>query len=177
MTFVNFFNQLLGILTIFSQIASALLVVFLVTKKPAWVRFFGQHALLGVFLVALGATIGSLIYSDILNYAACKLCWFQRIVMYPQVLLLGMALYKKDTKIVDYSLALAVLGVLLAGYHYLLQLGLAPSIPCSAVESSVSCSKIFLLQYGYITIPMMALSTFGLMTLLLLAYKKTAIHS
>lgn len=118
-------------------------------------------------MVALVAMVGSLIYSEIIGYEPCKLCWLQRIFMYSQVILLGMALFKKDYKIISYSIVLSIIGAIIAGYHYLLQLGVASGLPCSAVGYSVSCSQRFVMQYGYITIPMMALSAFVLITLLL----------
>jgi len=164
-------NQIFSILTIIAQLGSIALLVFLFTKKPAWMSVISKRAFILAFLVALVATLGSLTYSEILRYDPCKLCWLQRIFMYPQVILLGMALWKKDYKIADYSLALSIIGGLIALYHYLLQLGIAPSIPCSAVGYSTACSKQFVLEYGYITIPMMALSAFIIIALLLFLHK------
>ena len=112
-------------------------------------------------IVALTATLGSLYYSDIAGFSPCKLCWYQRIVMYPMVLLLGMAIVKGDKKnIIDYCLGLSGIGALIAAYHYWLQRGGNEFIPCSTVGYSVSCSQFFSMSYGYITIPMMALTAF-----------------
>ena len=118
------------------------------------------------FLVSLGATVGSLFLSEIAQFEPCKLCWFQRIFMYPQVFLLGIALWKKDLGIYTYSIALSAIGAIIAGYHYLLQIGVAPALPCSAVGYSADCSQRFILQFGYITIPLMAFSAFLLILLL-----------
>ncbi len=166
-------NQILGILTILAQVLIVLLVLFLVTKKLSFMNFIYGRAFLFAFFVALISTLGSLTYSDIIGYEACKLCWFQRILMYPQVIILGMALFKKNYSIADYPIVLSIIGAVLAGYHYLLQIGVAPAIPCSAVGYSASCSQRFVLQYGYITIPMMALSSFILIALLLYANKRS----
>lgn len=162
-------NQTLGVLTILAQIFSVLLLIFLITKKPL-PNLLKKNILLIAFVVALVAIVGSLTYSEIIGYEPCKLCWFQRIFMYPQVILLGMALLKKDYKIISYSIVLSVIGAIIAGYHYLLQIGIAPNLPCSAVGYSVSCSQRFVMQFGYITIPMMAFSAFVLVTLLLSTY-------
>lgn len=162
-------NQTLGVLTILAQIFSVLLFILFFTKKSL-PNFLKRNFLLIAFIVALGAMAGSLTYSEIIGYEPCKLCWFQRIFMYPQVILLGVALFKKDYKIISYSIALSIIGAIIAGYHYLLQLGVAPSLPCSAIGYSVSCSQRFVMQYGYITIPMMAFSAFILITLLLASY-------
>ena len=78
---------------------------------------------------------------------------------------------KRDYKMADYSIVLSIIGAVLAGYHYLLQIGVAPALPCSAVGYSASCSQRFVLQYGYITITMMALSVFVLIALLMVVGK------
>lgn len=163
-------NQILGILTIAGQIIIVAIIILLLTKKlPA---FLSKKALFFAFIVALAATAGSLTYSDIIGFEPCKLCWFQRILMYPQALILGMALIKKDKNIVSYSLALSAAGAFIAAYHYLLQVGVAPSVVCSTVGYSVSCAKKFVMQFGYITIPMMSLTAFLLINLLMVVAKR-----
>lgn len=184
-------NFLLASLTVIAQIISIILIViyFRHHKKESVVKrfvhiffkpkdpeskvllFVQKHGMLLAFIVALTATLGSLFYSEILGYEPCKLCWYQRIFIYPQVILLGLALWKKDTHIIKYSLALAIIGGLIATNHYILQVTGVSILPCSAVGYSVSCSKIFVLRFGYITIPMMAVSASLLMTLALLFAK------
>jgi len=171
---VNFF---LGALTVAGQIAIAAVVVLLVLRKENVLRrLIFAYALPLAFAVVVMATAGSLFYSEVAGYEPCKLCWFQRIFMYPQVLLLGIALVKKDRSAARYALLLSAIGAVIAGYHYLLQLGVAPALPCSAVGYSVSCSQRFVMQFGYITIPMMALTAFaltGLVSALSLKFNKT----
>ncbi|MCR4328271.1 MAG: disulfide oxidoreductase [Patescibacteria group bacterium] len=164
MTLTYGVNQILGILTIAADIAVVLIVAeMLFPGAFPWLRtVVKKKALWIAFSAAVIATLGSLTYSDIIGYEPCKLCWFQRIFMYPQVILLGIALFKKEKAILDYSLSLAVIGGIIAAYHYLLQVGVAPAVPCSAVGYSAACSQRFVLQYGYITIPMMAVSAFAL---------------
>lgn len=151
-------------LVMVSQVAlGVVLVMYVWSAKRAVIGAFAvKYATVLAFIVALVATLGSLFYSDVLNYTPCKLCWFQRIFMYPQVLLLGIAWWKKDVGIGKYVLSLSIPGILLAIYHYYLQLGGNPLVPCSTVGYSVSCSQRFVLEYGYITIPMMALTAFAL---------------
>ncbi len=91
--------------------------------------------------------------------------------MYPQVLLYVFALWKKDHHIINYGLILSIVGGAISAYHYLLQLGVVPNLPCSAIGYSVSCSARFVLNFGYITIPMMALAAFGLVATVLLVAK------
>lgn len=168
---VNSINNLLSLLTIGSQIFAALLVItFLaVPQRIKKIReVFFQYAFNLAFIVALIATLGSLFYSEIAKYEPCKLCWFERIFMYPQVILFGIAIWKKHTEIWIYTLTLSIIGLLITIYHYILQLGVTIPLPCSVVGYAASCSKKFFLQYGYITIPMMALTAFLLIILLML---------
>jgi len=161
MDLISFVNYFLATLTVIGQLIILVLVASLVLRKNrgllAWV---GKHAVLFSLIVASIATLGSLFYSEIAGYEPCKLCWFQRIMMYPQTLLLGAALLKRDKRTADYHIALSVIGALIAGYHYLLQIGAAPAISCSAVGYSVSCSETFVMRFGYITNPMMAFTAF-----------------
>lgn len=169
-------NQVFSLLAIIAQITVIALVLSLfirntITKKI--LMFFGKYAIVFAFLIALTATLGSLFYSEILGYNPCKLCWYQRILMYPQVLLLGFAYWRKDKNIVDYSIILSALGAGIAFYHYLLQRNIVQEIlPCSAVGYSVSCAEKFVMTYGYITIPLMALSAFLLILILMIIKKR-----
>ena len=172
MTLAPIVNQILSILTMIAQVLIVLLIISLITKKPLFLRFLTKRGFALAFIVAVIAMLGSLTYSNIIGYEPCELCWFQRILMYPQVILLGMALIKKNYKMANYSIVLSIIGALIAVYNYLLQIGVAPATTCSAVEYSVSCSQQFILQYGYITIPMMALSAFVLIISLLQAHKR-----
>ncbi len=169
-------NTTFSLLTVFSQgITVVLLVSLLFFRKQAksLLKFFSDNAVLFAFLVATVSTLGSLFYSEILKYEPCKLCWFQRILMYPQSVLFGLALYKKDRKVVDYGLIFSGLGAVVALYHYLLQVGVVKSGDCAAVGYSVSCAQRFVLEFGYITIPMMAFAGFLLIFTLSLVAKLT----
>jgi disulfide bond formation protein DsbB len=133
--------------------------------------FISRNGILLAFIVALVSMSGSLTYSDILGYEPCKLCWFQRICMYPEVLLLGVALYRREKSIIPYALLLAVFGEIIALYHYIVQLGLVPA-PCTVSGYSVSCAKKFVLTYGYITIPLMAFTAFVMIIYFLMLAQK-----
>ncbi len=171
---VTLVTEILGILVAGSQVLTlAILIPSLISKdiRLDILNFLRPKALTLAFIVALTATLGSLFFSDVAGYEPCKLCWYQRIFMYPQILLLGFATFKKDKNIINYSLILAIPGMLIALYHYLMQLGFAPALSCAAIGYSASCSKEFVLQFGYITIPLMSLTAFLLIILLLLTTK------
>lgn len=180
---VTVVNQLLGLLTIAGDITVAGLIVVLVGRAVggrasiytgALTRLVANNAVLFSLIVAVLATAGSLFYSEIAGYEPCKLCWFQRIFMYPQVILLAIALWKRDDHIRLYSIWLSAVGAVIAAYHYLLQIGVISGGPCSAVGYSVSCAQRFVLQHGYITIPMMALTAFLMITVFMATRTKFA---
>ncbi len=159
-------NFIFSSLAVVAQLLTIVLVFTYIKYRKNPNDFFNtikHHGLTLAFIASLLSLVGSLLYSDVLGYEPCKFCWFQRILMYPQVLLLGIAMWKKDTQIALYSITLSTLGALLALNHYILQLSGTSLIPCSAVGYSVSCSKLFVLRFGYITIPLMAFSAFILM--------------
>ncbi|EFM10533.1 disulfide bond formation protein DsbB [Paenibacillus curdlanolyticus YK9] len=125
--------------------------------------FFYTYGLYMAWIVAVVATGSSLYLSDVLDYTPCKLCWFQRIFMYPQVILLGIAAYRGDRRITGYVLPLSIIGGLISIYHYLEQKvpGMADIMPCT---DGVPCSEDYLDYFGVITIPLMALVAFILIT-------------
>lgn len=171
---VSIANQILSLLTILSQIISIVLVItFLFPKRTKKIRqYFKKRAIYLAFLVSLTATFGSLYYSEIARFVPCTLCWYQRIFMYPQTFLFLTSIYKKTNDIYKYSLVLSFVGGIIALYHYLSQIGVTSTSGCPVIGYSVSCSQKFVLQYGYITIPMMAFSAFLLIFLLMLTLKR-----
>ena len=131
------------------------------TKISLWIS--RNYLWLG-FIVALVATSGSLFYSEVMGYTPCVLCWWQRIFMYSQVLLFGVALWAKDKSVARYSFFMSIIGGLISAYHYSSQVGFITSdLPCSAIGYSASCSTLFFVALGYITIPMMALTAFAML--------------
>ena len=118
-----------------------------------------RRLLAGCTLVAIVATTGSLYFSEVAGLAPCELCWYQRILMYPLVVVLGVAAYERRTAVWKTALPLSVLGVGVAGYHTVLQL--TPTVQCSA---GVGCGAILWQGLGVFTIPRLALLAFGLVS-------------
>lgn len=135
-----------------------------------------RHSLRAAFIVALVASLGSLFYSEIVLFEPCKLCWYQRVFMYPLAIILGMAWWREERGLVRYALPLAVLGGLVAAYQYVLQLmtiyGSGVAAACSA--TGPSCVVPEFVAFGYITIPLMSFTAFAFIVLGLLAAKKLA---
>jgi len=163
-------NSSLSYLTLLGQIILLVVLVMFLNKKN--LSFLKKNVILFAFIVALIATTGSLFYSEILGYTPCKLCWLQRIFMYPLVLLFGISLFKKDNNIIPYGLGMSLVGAIIAIYHYLLQIGFVSGMSCGVVGHSAECSKRFVMDLGYITIPMMAFTAFLLIFLFLYLKRK-----
>lgn len=149
-------------LTLFAVISHALLVVFVlaVISRDSWGKslfnFLGKNAVPLGLLVSLSAVVGSLLYSQILGYEPCSLCWWQRVFVYPTVILFGAALLKKDHNVFHYVIPLISIAAIIALYHSYTQLGGASILPCTAEGGA--CSKVFVKEYGYVTIPLMSLT-------------------
>ncbi len=130
-----------------------------------------NKSILAAWLVALTATIGSLFFSERMGFIPCTLCWYQRILMYPLVFLLGVAFYRNDKKIYVYALPLSIIGICVSSYHYALQK--IPSLQeFSACTSGVPCSGQYINWFGFVTIPFLALLAFVMITVFILVLWK-----
>jgi len=119
------------------------------------------------WVVSLVATFGSLYFSEIAGFIPCELCWYQRILMYPLVLILGIATFQNDTSVKKFVLPLAVTGWLISLNHYLVQKvpGFAEVKPC---VNGVPCSAQYINWLGFITIPFLAFTAFTLIIIFML---------
>ncbi|WP_423799408.1 disulfide oxidoreductase [Neobacillus sp. SAB-20_R2A] len=123
-----------------------------------------NKSLLLSWIAALIATLGSLYFSEVMHFIPCTLCWYQRIFMYPLAIMLGIAVYRNDLDIYKYVLPLSVIGMLVSGYHTLLQ-----KLPFlqrfEMCTSGVPCSKDYINWLGFITIPILAFVAFTIITI------------
>ncbi|MCL1592870.1 MAG: disulfide oxidoreductase [Actinomycetia bacterium] len=118
--------------------------------------------------IALASTLGSLYLSEIVHLIPCKFCWYQRIAMYPIALILLLAAARKDAKARLYAVSLAVIGAGIAGWHRLIQS--YPSLESgSCAATGPPCSAPYIKEFGFVTIPYMALSAFLLIIVLMWA--------
>ncbi len=122
-------------------------------------------------LQSIVATLGSLFFSEVMKFPPCTLCWYQRIAMYPLVVILIVGLVLKDKKIPFYVLPLSIIGFIIASYHNLLYYNLIPhSIePCAI---GVSCTTKFIEWFGFVTIPLLSFIAFGVINVCVLLYLK-----
>ena len=120
------------------------------------------------WLIATSATLGALFFSEVMNVPPCVLCWYQRIFMFPLVLLLPLGLFPFDPKVLRYALVLSTAGGAIAVFHVLLTWGVIPESirPCT---QGVPCGTDQFELFGLLSIPMMSLLAFVLVNALLLA--------
>jgi disulfide bond formation protein DsbB len=129
---------------------------------------------LACWVIASAATLGALFFSEIMELPPCLLCWYQRIFMFPLVLMLPVGLFPFDPKVVRYALPLAFVGGTIAVYHQLLVLGIAPerASPCTR---GVPCAEVQIEWLGFITIPVLAVAAFtSIIVLLFIARSQTS---
>jgi disulfide bond formation protein DsbB len=124
------------------------------------------RALALAFTFSVVATVSSLFYSQIAGLPPCSLCWIQRILLFPQVLFLGLSWWFEAHKIVKYSAGLSVVGMAVSAYHSYLQYGGSNHIFCNALGGTVSCAQRYFLEFGYITMPIMSFTIFALLFIL-----------
>jgi disulfide bond formation protein DsbB len=149
----------LAILTLIAALGVVGVVVLAALGQLPRVRaLFGPAALWLAFAVAATATAGSLYLSEVAGFIPCTLCWYQRIAMYPLVILLGIAAWRGDSGIRRYVVPVAAIGAVIAAYHVTVQR--LPGLPSGACSLDVPCSAIYVERFGFVTIPVMALVAF-----------------
>ncbi len=155
------------------QIFLVFALITLLTRKSfgkEMVHWAGKHAVVLGFLVSLMAITGSLFYSEIVGYTPCVLCWWQRIFLYPQIILFIIALRKRDRGVFKYSVALASFAGVFALYHSYVYAGGKSLLPCTALGGA--CSKVYVYAFkGLVTIPSMSLTIVIAFILLYIANK------
>lgn len=165
------FNFYLALGTVLLQVVTLVLLgVFFMQKRTPALRDIAQsvseRGYLIAVTVAFAASFLALVYSEFTGAEPCPLCWWQRIFLFPQVILLGLAMWKRDPVMADYSIILSVFGAGVALYQHVLQMLPGSGLPCPAVGAS--CSQRILFEFGYITFPLMAFSTFVFLIVVML---------
>lgn len=137
-------------------------------KSPAPALIFAA------WFIATVASLGALFMSEVMGFAPCVLCWWQRIFMFPLVLILAIGLFPFDAKVLRYALPLAGIGLAVAAFHVLLILGIIPEtlVPC---RQGIPCKAIQIEWFGFVTIPLLSFLAFlALNGLLIAAYRSSS---
>ena len=184
LTAIHYLNVFLGVGAIMLQVVSlvALFVLFFGSKKNKFLDFVEKHFLIIGFLISFSATLFSLVYSEVIKFPSCELCWFQRIFLFPQVFIFGVALWgnfrcqlAEAKNVIKYSILLLFIGFVFSVYqNFVYYFGNGNQGACDS--SGVSCFQHLVSEFGgYISIPMLSLTSFFvLLTLVVVVhfYKK-----
>lgn len=163
-------NYLVALGTIALQIGAALLLcVYLFRNNPVVAPIAdlaGRWGILLGFLLTAASFVMSLVYSEIYGIIPCGLCWMQRVFIYSQVVVLGVAFFLKDMRAAWYSIWLSAFGAAVALYHHYIQISDSGTLPCPA--SGGDCGKRFIYEFDYITFPLVAFSMLAFVIILML---------
>jgi disulfide bond formation protein DsbB len=164
----NTMSTLLAAATIVIQVMLAILVlialVALVWQPARRLLREIRATLMGselwiAFAIAVIATAGSLWYSEAAGFVPCRLCWIQRIAMYPLVPILLVAALRRDNRAgVLYSFVFPIAGAITAAYHLYIEAN--PEAESAACKIAAPCSVKWIEEFGYVTIPMLAITAF-----------------
>ncbi len=171
-------HDVIVLLSVLGVVAQAIVAVLLVLGLLALVgvrgpllavreAVWGYELWLG-FLVAAIATGGSLFFSEIAHFPPCELCWYQRICMYPLSGILLLVALANDHRVSRYLLPLPVAGAGVAVYHLLVENGVVEQDQSCVISAPGGCATKWIEEFGYMTIPTLALSGFLLVGALLL---------
>jgi disulfide bond formation protein DsbB len=152
----------LAILGVAGQIAVVALLVVTFGRFRGVRRTLSGYELWLAFLVTAIATGGSLFFSEIAHYPPCELCWFQRICMYPLSIATLLAALADDRSVARYLLPLPLVGAGISVYHLLVENGVVNQAQSCLISAPGGCSVKWINEFGYITIPTLALTGFAL---------------
>jgi disulfide bond formation protein DsbB len=132
----------------------------------SWARAVAPQSVVFAWIVAMVTTLGSLYYSEHAGFVPCELCWYQRIVMYPLVIVLGVAALRRDRAVWITTLVFVAIGAPLSLYHWLVERvpAFEESSSCSAITP---CSAPWFEKLGFVTLAWMAMSAFLLIGVLM----------
>lgn len=142
------------------------MIKFKDTKNTEWTLVFL------CWLIASISMLGTIFFSEIMKFPPCELCWYQRIFMYPLVLIFLVGILSFDKSVLKYSFPLVIVGWVVSIYHNLIYYKILPESAAPCVQG-VSCSAVYIEWFGFITIPLLSLLSFTLLLLLLtILYRK-----
>lgn len=120
------------------------------------------------WVIATVSTLGAIFLGEVMGLTPCILCWYQRVCMFPLVLILAAGLFPVDVRVVRYAFPLALIGLGIAVFHLLVSEGIVSETltPCT---QGVPCSQQLIEWFGFVTIPMLSVAAFAAITAMLIA--------
>ena len=159
----------LSVLGVVGQMIAGLLLLLALLWLAGLRRPLGlvRHAIWGyelwlAFLVAAIATGGSLFFSEVAHFVPCELCWFQRICMYPLSVTMLLLALANDHRAARYLLPFPIVGSGISVYHLLVENGVVKESQACLVSAPGGCATMWINEFGYVTIPTLALTAFAL---------------
>jgi disulfide bond formation protein DsbB len=166
------FATMMALLAIVTIAGTVAVVVGRVARVPA-LQLEAGGAMTAAWAIAAVATAGSLTLSEVFHFTPCELCWYQRIAMYPLVVVLGVGAWRRDLSMRLPALLLAGIGAALSTWHVLVQRVPAMSNTTSC-DATAPCTAIWVDVFQIFTIPTMALAGFvGIIALVATAQRTT----
>ena len=159
---IHYLNIFLGVGAIILQILTVVVlgVLFFGPKKSTFLDFIEKHFLIFGFFISFLAILFSLVYSEVIKFAPCELCWWQRVFLFPQIFIFGIALWNnfrhqiaEAKNVIKYSIPLLCVGFIVSVYqNFIYYFGSGNQGACDS--SGVSCFQHLVSEFGgYISIP------------------------
>jgi disulfide bond formation protein DsbB len=172
----NLFSAGIIVIQILTILIIASLLVKRTEKFAKLSQWAGKYGLELGLLMSLGSVVVSHFYSLYAGFEPCEFCWWARILIFPQAVMFAVALcYRKkgisDRAIVTSALILSIIGAVLMAFQYYSQM-FDPSLLAACVANGPSCTMLYFVTFGYITIPMMAFTGFVFNIVVMLARKR-----
>ena len=150
------FSAILALATLAGGIITLAALVFEKSMSWAggWLTQVRASGLWIICMITTGAMVGSLYFSEIVGFAPCKLCWYQRIAMFSIAIISFAAALRNDKNIARYTIVLAPLGLIVSTYHYLLEW--FPTLETNVCSLDVPCTAVWFRELGFVTLCFMA---------------------
>ena len=133
-----------------------------------WLERYGLFIALAAAWIAM---LGSLYFSEVAGYLPCRLCWYQRILMYPLTAIIAVGILRRDINLPFYILPFSVVGIGVSTYHYLIQK--TTLLGAGVCQEGIPCNTIWINWLGFVTIPLLALTAFMIITVMTLISMQT----
>lgn len=157
--FVQVFSAVMGLVVLATGVTTFVAIVMRGSRwADSWITIARESSLWLVCAITWGAMIGSLYFSEVANYAPCKLCWYQRIAMYSMAIISLVAALRRDHGVWRYTIVLSCTGLAFSTYHYLVEW--FPSLESDVCSIDVPCTTVWFREFGFVTLSFIAGSVF-----------------
>jgi|JI8StandDraft_1071087.scaffolds.fasta_scaffold17143_2 disulfide bond formation protein DsbB len=176
-TIIQIANFCAGVSTILFFIGALLLVMSFFVRNEFFShvkRLTAQYALHIGLVVSFIAVAGSLFYSEVAGYEPCTLCWWVRVAVYPMLVVFAVGLYNKDMKVFLTTLFLSIGGLFFSIQHNIMSW---TGVDLGICADGALCNKMYVNEFGFVTIPLMGLGVLVFLFMLSLVMRKTDTHA